>query len=111
MRVAKGKWEYLHVNIWKKKHGEVPKGFRVMFKDRNPMNVKLSNLVLRSVADAGKEMIYYDETVAMKLAALRGGKGSYDKELQKKLLKFPELIEAKRVQMKLQKKLAVNARP
>jgi hypothetical protein len=37
---------YLHVAIWEAKYGPVPRGYVVHHKDFNPLNNRLSNLVL-----------------------------------------------------------------
>lgn len=42
------KWQMLHAYIWEQKHGKIPKGFCVIFKDKNPLNVSLDNLMLVS---------------------------------------------------------------
>lgn len=38
IRISEGKWEMLHVYHWKKKHGAIPKGHIIVFKDRNTLN-------------------------------------------------------------------------
>lgn len=45
------KWQMLHVYIWEQKYGKVPKGHCVIFKDKNTMNPRLSNLMLLSRAE------------------------------------------------------------
>lgn len=42
------KWQMLHVYIWEHKHGKVPKGHCVIFKDKNTLNTRLDNLMLVS---------------------------------------------------------------
>lgn len=42
------KWQSLHAYIWEQKHGKIPKGFCVIFKDKNHDNVGLDNLMLVS---------------------------------------------------------------
>lgn len=44
MRVKKGKFESVHRLVWKKHFGEIPKGHAIIFKDGNPLNIKISNL-------------------------------------------------------------------
>ncbi|MFY9088930.1 HNH endonuclease signature motif containing protein [Arcobacter aquimarinus] len=48
------KWQMLHVYIWEKKHGEIPKGYCVIFKDKNTLNTRLDNLMLVSRDELGK---------------------------------------------------------
>lgn len=40
------KWELLHRHIWEKEKGEIPKGYLVIFKDNDSLNVDISNLCL-----------------------------------------------------------------
>ncbi len=42
------KWQMLHSYIYEHKHGKIPKGFCVIFKDKNTFNVSLDNLMLVS---------------------------------------------------------------
>lgn len=46
VRIRKGKFIGKHRLIWQKHRGRIPNGMAVIFKDRNPMNIKLSNLKL-----------------------------------------------------------------
>jgi len=47
-RVSKGKWVGLHKLKWEEKHGPVPKGFNVIFKDGDHANFDDDNLILVS---------------------------------------------------------------
>lgn len=40
------KWQMLHVYIYEHKHGKIPKGHCVIFKDKNTLNTRLDNLML-----------------------------------------------------------------
>lgn len=44
IRLSKREWLPLHVYLWEKENGKVPRGMIVVFKDRNSMNCELSNL-------------------------------------------------------------------
>lgn len=44
-RTEKG-FEFVHVLLWKKHFGEIPKGLFVVFKDRNKNNIDINNLEL-----------------------------------------------------------------
>jgi hypothetical protein len=39
-------WKAVHVLLWEKKRGPIPKGHALTFKDGNPANIKLRNLEL-----------------------------------------------------------------
>ena len=41
----------LHVYIWENKYGKIPKGYCVIFKDKNTLNPSLDNLMLVSRAE------------------------------------------------------------
>ena len=45
------RWEPLHRYVWKKHHGEIPKGMAVTFRDSNPLNCDIENLVLVTRAE------------------------------------------------------------
>lgn len=48
IRVTKGKYVFEHRHIWEQVNGKVPKGFILVFKDRNPKNITLENIELIS---------------------------------------------------------------
>lgn len=51
IRVSEGDFRLKHRLIWEKHHGTIPKGFNVVFKDRNRQNTEISNLELISNAE------------------------------------------------------------
>ncbi|MGJ0302496.1 HNH endonuclease [Aliarcobacter cryaerophilus] len=58
------RWQMLHVYIWENKHGKIPKGYCVIFKDKNTLNLSLSNLMLISRAELvrlNQKYAYIDE--------------------------------------------------
>lgn len=46
IRISKANWKMLHVVLWENKHGPIPKGMIIVFKDKNSLNVTLENLEL-----------------------------------------------------------------
>lgn len=46
VRTQQGKYELKHRLMWETAHGPVPRGYIVVFKDHNPMNMEMSNLEL-----------------------------------------------------------------
>jgi hypothetical protein len=46
IRCSKNNWIPLQRYIWEQKKGPIPKGGKIVFKDKNPMNLKISNLKL-----------------------------------------------------------------
>lgn len=45
------KWELKHRHIYKKHYGEIPKGYNVMFADKNKLNLDIDNLILVSKSE------------------------------------------------------------
>jgi len=48
IRISKGKYVLKHRLIWEQTNGKIPKGFIVVFKDRNQQNITIENLELIS---------------------------------------------------------------
>lgn len=46
IRIAKAKWMPYHQYLWIEANGKIPKGYIVVFKDKNSLNCKLENLEL-----------------------------------------------------------------
>lgn len=44
-------FEFVHILLWRKHHGEIPKGMFVVFKDRNKSNIVIDNLMLVTRAE------------------------------------------------------------
>lgn len=65
-RISYGNWAYLHVCIYESKHGKVPKGYNVVFKDGNTMNVEESNLEKISDAELMRRNIHDQDPEILK---------------------------------------------
>lgn len=59
IRISEGIWELLQRYIWIQEHGEIPKGYNVVFKDGNSLNVTLENLELLSDSELLKKNYFY----------------------------------------------------
>jgi len=56
-------WEYKHKVIWIKANGDIPKGYTLIFADKNKLNVKLDNLILvtkRELLVMNQNKLLYD---------------------------------------------------
>lgn len=51
IRISIGKWELFHRYVWEQKHGNIPKGYCLWFKDGNSLNCELENLELITRAE------------------------------------------------------------
>ncbi len=51
IRIAENNWEFYHRYLWKEKHGEIPKGYNIIFIDGNSRNCKIENLKCVSNAE------------------------------------------------------------
>ena len=47
-------WRAKHRVVWEQAHGAIPKGYKVQFKNKNPLDCRLENLYLISNADQMK---------------------------------------------------------
>lgn len=50
-RNRKRDWKFLHVLLWEKYRGKVPRGKLLIFKDRNKENIRIGNLLLVTRAE------------------------------------------------------------
>lgn len=101
VRISKAKWEMLHVYNWEKLNGPVPKGFILVFKDKDTMNCEPDNLDLITRLQHIENTRNSDEFIAKTLAIKKGSSGKYDKHLFNAFLKKKDLLELKRQQLKL----------
>jgi len=104
IRIAQGKWKRHHVYLWEQANGPLPKGCIVRFKDKDHLNCTLENLEMidrRKNMDLNRnysgDRMRSDKVVSFYITR--------DPQLRKELEKHPEIIEAKRQQLKLEKLL------
>ena len=45
------RWEFLHRAVWVEHHGEIPDGMMVSFRDSDPLNCDIDNLMLISKSE------------------------------------------------------------
>lgn len=117
IRLAKMVWAPLHRHLWEKKHGPIPAGHIVAFVDGDSMNCALSNLMLISRAQNALRNVNYEkarETMRNNWRQLRHLKsekyvahllaGGND-HLKKIMAERPDLLELKRLQITLRRKI------
>lgn len=121
IRLAEAHWIMLHVFIWEKSHGPVPKGRIIVFRNKNTMDVRLENLECitrrelarrnKNVAKATRSLRRYrkngisDKHVAGYLAP--GDPALRDHIVANR----PDLIALKRSQMKLNATIKKERQP
>lgn len=102
---VKGGYARLSRFLWQKEHGPVPRGKMLILKDGNPNHVTLENILCVSRAQFAERMRNSDRAIAsllsMQRKSYRPGLQRRDMPLFHAILKHPELIEAKRQQLKL----------
>lgn len=104
--LAINKWIPLHKHIWEKENGIQPAKHVIIFKDGNTMNAEISNLELITRAENMIRNSDHENPSDNRIAYYLTAKNrSVNMHLKKELLKHPELLELKRVQLKLQKEL------
>ena len=95
--------------VWEKNFGPIPRGHVVAVKDGNPLNTDPRNLECITRKTQAERMHRSDGAIAgyLALKKIKPGQGKVriDRELYMEILKHPELIEAKRAQLKLQRAL------
>jgi hypothetical protein len=102
IRLSKSKWIELHLYLWRQHYGPVPKGMQLTFKDGNSMNCVIDNLELITPQEHIDRARQSNEFIAMCIAK-KGtkGKGNYNREIYKEVIKCEEILDAKRQQIKL----------
>lgn len=96
-----------HRYVWEQHNGPIPKGYNIQFKDRNKHNCDIENLYMISRANqmakensASKNLP--DSAVAVYLVGKRGKDKALVEEIKNN---HPELIELKRTQILLNRKI------
>lgn len=105
IKLGKGDWAQLHYYNWIKKHGPIPEGFILSFIDGDTLNCEPENLKLITRQQNMNNIRYTDSVIATYLSRSPGGSGKYDPELREELLNHPELLNAKRAQLALNREL------
>jgi hypothetical protein len=106
---VEGKWLLYHRWMWEQQYGAVPAKHIVIFIDGDTMNVDIGNLECISMAENARRNYnpkgqYASKELSDKYIAGRMAKG--DKKLRKALINgAPELIELKRIQLNLKRKI------
>lgn len=106
IRISKGVWELYHRYLWEQKHGKIPEGMMVAFKNGNVLDCRIENLELITMAEnlrrnsMWESLNFSDKFVSMSLAGGPNSKGWREraKDYQEN---YPELIELKKNQLLL----------
>ncbi|MCL5990557.1 MAG: HNH endonuclease [Bacteroidetes bacterium] len=101
IRVSLRKWELLHRYLWIQRYGKIPKGYNIIFKNGNTLDCRLNNLAMVS-RDEHLQMNHKYHSSDGWIASTLSHKNP---ELKKLIMKNPELIELKRKQLELQRKI------
>jgi hypothetical protein len=97
-----------HRYLWEQAYGKIPKGTNIQFKDENPLNCVIENLYAirrteQMVANSGSANLP-DGMVAFYLS----GKSGKDRVEIEALKKYPQLLDIKRKQILLNRKIRKN---
>ncbi len=98
IRIAPMKWISLNRYIWEKHYGPIPKGYNIIYKDGNPLNVTIENLKMINNQENARRNSNYgtDKYVARTIF-------KKEKDIEKIIKKYPELIDLKRYQLELRR--------
>lgn len=102
IRLAHGEWQELQIHNWEAVNGPVPDGFILACIDGDPLNCDPVNWRLITKTqnlerNSGRKNL--EDRYVKRMIAPR------DKELQKQLSGYPELIKLKRAELKLKREI------
>ena len=109
IRLAKGKWEQYHRWLWKKEHGPIPRNYVIAFIDGDSMNCDINNLkaiTRRENIMRNQNREKFRKTCERLTDKQIAGRLSFnDPELRAELLEHPEVIEAARKRIYLNREI------
>lgn len=91
-------------HTWIKTYGPLPKGMNVIFKDNNPVNQTIDNLMLVTNAELAKRNSDV-ASAGLSFNYIAGILSHKDPDFRKFIKQFPDVIEAKRAQLQLNRKI------
>jgi len=115
IRISKAKWMLLNRYNWEKVHGKIPPRHIIAFKDGNTLNCDIENLVLMSRAENSHRNRNIEKEAATRRRYYAEGRYlDFDRYIAYRLyprdakaraeaLKHPEILELKRLELKLAK--------
>ncbi len=113
IRVSSGKWVLYHRWLWEQHNGPIPQGFMVGFKNGNTLDVRIENLMLISRAEnvqrnrnnekASKTLkkVWAEGRFNLSDRYIANAIAPRDPELRARVLQNKDLLEIKRLQIKL----------
>jgi len=105
------KWIELHRYLWIRRHGEIPKGMMIVFKNGNSLDCRLGNLKMISMGDnvrrnANRELIkQHSKNLSDNYVAGMLWRGITRKERRELIKQYPELVDLKRNQLLLRRQI------
>jgi len=103
-----GKFRHYHRYLWEQANGKVPKGYNVVFKDGDTMNCVLENLECISDREIQLRNSGTINLADKFVAFCMLGQKSTKEQRQSIIVNHPDLIELKRTQMLLTRKIKEN---
>ncbi len=114
IRLSKRVWVPKHRHIWTQAHGQIPQGHAVVFRNGDTLDIRLDNLELVTRAEllrrnqVGVDKVQVGKALLESNTYIASRMSMKDKELKRLLLHHPELLEVKRLQIKLNR--SINGR-
>jgi hypothetical protein len=101
-RFVKTERGFVHMGpwLWRRHHGPIPRGHNVCFKDGDPLNCDIGNLELVSNAELARRNAE-KASVGLSDNYVAGMLSYRNPGMRKELLKHPEIIEAHRLGLKI----------
>jgi hypothetical protein len=109
IRIGLAKWKMYHVYLWEQEYGPVPHGHIIIFRDKDTMNCMIDNLMMITRAENARRNHNKDKAAeTLKSLSDRYVAGKItprNKQLRKKLLNEPDLLEIARQKMLLNRQI------
>lgn len=104
--IALGHWKLYHRHLWEQVNDKIPTGHCLRFRDGNSLNCKIENLELISRKENRFRNASHQLLTPKYLARMiAGGYKKQDQALKELVLQNPELIEAKKQQILINRKI------
>ena len=101
-----GNWMPLHTHLWELENGKVPKGCCLWFKDGDSLNADLTNIECISRSENLARNHDYDNPTDKRIASyIATTSKKLDRELQAIVLQNHKIIDTKRTQLLLNRKI------
>lgn len=116
IRLSEGNWLELHRYLWQQEHGPIPRGGIIRFKNGDTLDCRLDNLELIDRAEHLRKNYSREKSAASMRKSWQEERHfksdnyiasllTQDPEERKELMKNPDILAAKRLELKLKREI------